>query len=339
MPRKHMNDIERAKAIAWSQERVSQADIAKRLKVGKRTIERLIAKHKQGPEESIPRRKKGSGRPKKITKGEIKKIKKAIEENPMLTSKEIKTKLKLQISPRSIRRILLNDLELKSFVAAKKPLLTKSMKQDRIKFAKKYLRWTPQMWRQCIFTDESSFETSIGCGYRRVRRKFGENRYQEKFTKKTTKHPPSIMIWACISARGPGQICLLPPNSRIDSKMYVKVLKEFLLPSMGSLKSKYMFQDKATPHTSKMTTLYLKESRIQTVTLPGSSPDINPIENCFSFVKSKLEKEDISSLPKLRSCIRSNWNKLDRKYLEKLCLSMPRRLREVLKRNGNMTKY
>jgi hypothetical protein len=80
----------------------------------------------------------------------------------MLTSKEIKTKLKLQISPRSIRRILLNDLELKSFVAAKKPLLTKSMKQDRIKFAKKYLRWTPQMWRQCIFTDESSFETSIG---------------------------------------------------------------------------------------------------------------------------------------------------------------------------------
>ena len=147
------------------------------------------------------------------------------------------------------------------------------------------------------------------------------------------------MIWACISARGPGQICLLPPNSRIDSKMYVKVLKEFLLPSMGYFRSKYMFQDKATPHTSKMTTLYLKESRIQTVTLPGSSPDINPIEHCFSFVKSKLEKEDINSLPTLRSCIRSNWNKLDRKYLEKLCLSMPRRLREVLKRNGNMTKY
>ena len=101
------------------------------------------------------------------------------------------------------------------------------------------------MWRKCIFTDESSFETSIG-------RKKGENRYQEKFTKKTTKHPPSIMIWACISAQGPGQICLLPPNIRINSNMYVKVLKKFLLPSMASLKSKYMFQDKATPHTSNM---------------------------------------------------------------------------------------
>ena len=87
MPRKHMNDIERAKAIAWSQERVSQADIAKRLNVGKRSIGKLIARHKQRPEESIPRRKKGSGRPKKITKGEIKKIRKAIEENQMLTSR------------------------------------------------------------------------------------------------------------------------------------------------------------------------------------------------------------------------------------------------------------
>jgi transposase len=71
MPRKHMNDIERAKAVAWSQEKVSQADIAKRLNVGKRSIGRLIARHKQRTEESIPRRKKGSGRPKKITKSEI----------------------------------------------------------------------------------------------------------------------------------------------------------------------------------------------------------------------------------------------------------------------------
>ena len=339
MPRKHMNDIERAKAIAWSQEKVTQADIAMRLNVGERSIGRLIARHKEDTGEPIPRRKKGSGRPKKITESEIKKIKKLIENNPMLTSKEIKTKLKLEISLRSIRRILLETLQLKSYVAAKKPLLTKSMKQKRVKFAEKYVKWTPQMWRKCIFTDESSFETSIGCGFRRVRRKKGQNRYQEKFTKKTTKHPPSIMIWGCISAQGPGEICLLKPNIRMDSKMYVKVLKKSLLPSMVSLKSNYMFQDKATVHTSKMTTLYLKKSRIQTVTLPGSSPDINPIENCFSFVKSKLEKEDTSNLPKLRKCIRSKWKKLDRKYLEKLCLSMPRRLREVLKQKGGMTKY
>jgi transposase len=66
---------------------VNQDVIAKRLKVGKRSIGRLIQKHKQEPENVIPRRKKGSGRPRKITESDIKKIKKAIENNPIRTSK------------------------------------------------------------------------------------------------------------------------------------------------------------------------------------------------------------------------------------------------------------
>ena len=338
--RKHMNDIEKAKAIAWYQEKVNQDVIAKRLKVGKRSIGRLIQKHKQEPENVIPRRKKGSGRPRKITECDIKKIKKAIENNPMMTSKELNTKLKLKdISTRSIRRILLEELNLKSHVAAKKPLLTKSMKQKRIRFARKYLHWTPKMWRKCIFTDESSFETSIGCGYRRVRRKTGENRYNEKYTKKSIKHPASVMIWASICAQGPGKIFLLPPNVKINSDIYVKVLKKYLLPSMVSLRCTYFLQDKATPHTSLRTNSFLKENSIQTVQLPGSSPDINPIENCFSFVKYKLDGEDTSTLPKLKKCIKSKWNKLDRKYLEKLCLSMPKRLQGVLDKRGGMTQY
>ena len=47
--RKHMNDIQKAKAIAWYQEHVKQGEIANRLKVSKRAVERLIAKHKRGP--------------------------------------------------------------------------------------------------------------------------------------------------------------------------------------------------------------------------------------------------------------------------------------------------
>jgi transposase len=79
-----------------------------------------------------------------------------------------------------------------------------------------------------------------------------------------------------------------------------KSLKKNPMLTSKEIKTKLKLQ------LSKMTTLYWKESRIQTVTLPGSSPDINPIEICFSFVKSKLEKEDT---------------------------------RYVLKRKGGMTKY
>ena len=91
-----MNDIQKAKAIAWYQEHVKQEDIANRLKVSKSAVERLIAKYKRVPVYLIPKRKSGSGRPKKITKGDIQKIKKAIEKNPMMTSKDLKIELKLK---------------------------------------------------------------------------------------------------------------------------------------------------------------------------------------------------------------------------------------------------
>ena len=138
--RKRLNDIQRAKAIAWYQEHVKQGEIANRLKVSKSAVERLIAKHKRGPVYLIPKRKNGSGRPKKLTKGDILRIKKEIEKNPMMTSKDLKIKLRLKkISNRTIRRVLLEDLKITSFVAIKKPLLTKRLKQNRLKFARKYI--------------------------------------------------------------------------------------------------------------------------------------------------------------------------------------------------------
>ena len=335
-----MNDIQKAKAIAWYQEHVKQEDIANRLKVSKSAVERLIAKFKRGPVYLIPKRKSGSGRPKKITKGDIQKIKKAIEKNPMMTSKDLKIELKLKkISTRTIRRVLLEDLSLPSFVAAQKPLLTKSMKEKRIKFSRKYLNWTHKMWRKCLFTDESEFETISRNKYSKVRRKKGEDRYQTKFIKKVVKHPASIMIWGSVCARGFGKIFFLPVNSRMNSLIFKDVIKNYLLPTMSKYSCSVFLQDNASPHTSKITSSYLKQNSIQTIYLPANSPDLNPIENLFNFLKYKLESEDTSSLPKLKKAIKRSVGKFERKYFEKLCLSMPERLQEVIDRRGEMTHY
>jgi hypothetical protein len=75
----------------------------------------------------------------------IKFIEKKITETPKMTSKEMKEKYKktlAKLSERSIRRILLNDLNLPSYIASKKPLLTKAHKEKRVRFARKYLNWT-----------------------------------------------------------------------------------------------------------------------------------------------------------------------------------------------------
>ena len=71
-------------------------------------------------------------------------IKKAIEENPKMTSQEIikQNKKLCNISSRTVRRILKEKFGLISYVAVKKPLLTQDLKKKRLAFAKKYSYWT-----------------------------------------------------------------------------------------------------------------------------------------------------------------------------------------------------
>ena len=125
----------------------------------------------------------------------------------------------------------------------------------------------------------------------------------------------------------------------MNSLIFKDVIKNYLLPTMSKYSCSVFLQDNASPHTSKITSSYLKQNSIQTIYLPANSPDLNPIENLFNFLKYKLESEDTSSLPKLKKAIKKSVGKFDRKYFEKLCLSMPERLQEVIDRRGEMTHY
>ena len=337
-----MTDVEKAKCLAWIQEKVRQEEVAFRLKVSLSSVKRLVAKSKQISKNDLPSRKPGSGRPKKVTDEAIKIIQKAIRKNPRLTSKELKDqhpKHLNSLSLRTIRRVLFVELGLTSHVAAKESYLTQLMKKKRMLFAKKYLKWTVKQWENCLFTDESIFCTSRNTGLR-VRRKTGEGRYDEKYTKKTFKHAPSIMIWTSFSGKGgPGDIFFLRPNTTINSSLYIKILESHLTQTMRRQHVHLFFQDRATPHTAGRTQKYLRTHGLETVFFPSSSPDLNPIENSFSFLKSFLDKENTSSLPQLKQSILKHWKKLGRDYFLRLSHSMPRRLKEIVKKKGSMTKY
>ena len=73
---------------------------------------------------------------------------------------------------------------------------------------------------------------------------------------------------------------------------------------------------------------------------PGNSPDLNPIENCWNWMKDQLQEINITSVPMLQEEIKKLWVQLTPlAYLRKLAESMPRRLQQVIDAEGNMTKY
>ena len=83
------------------------------------------------PEDVIPERKKGSGRPVTITNHALKVLERYIKKNPHATACGIKKEVPevAAVSERHINRLILKKLKIPSRIAAQKPLLTPKMKK------------------------------------------------------------------------------------------------------------------------------------------------------------------------------------------------------------------
>ena len=293
-------------------------------------------------EESL-KRKKGSGGVRKIKKETDVVLKRVVSEKPRITAKEIKKlhpDLLKDVAVRTIQNHLNKNLNLPSMHAAKKPLLTAAMKTKRLAFCKKYKDWRPDEWDKVMFSDESMFKCIDG-GSARVRRPRGSDRYDPKFTVKTVKHPDQQMIWGCFSgAGGRGGLYFLPKNTTMNGTRYREVLEEHLLPFKDIHGFEIFMHDGAPCHKTLAVKSFLQENDIDILEWPGNSPDLNPIENVWGFMKRKLRSMDTSSVPRMVKVIKDVWlRELDPEYFRKLSHSMPKRIAEVLQKKGALLKY
>jgi transposase len=195
-----------------------------------------------------------------------------------------------------------------------------------------------------MFSDESTFHLVNSKGTT-VRRAKGISRYKQRYTIPTVKHSERVMVWDCFSRKkGRGGLYFLLKNPTMNGERYKIVLENHLLPFMKIHHAQFFLQDRAPCHKSKHVMNRLKEIEKEFAVLdwPGNSPDLNPIENCWSFIKAKLKTEsfDTNSLHKLMSDIKRMWVKdIPRQYFLNLTHSMPRRLKYVLDNKVQMTKY
>ena len=91
-----------------------------------------------------------------------------------------------------------------------------------------------------------------------------------------------------------------------------------------------------------MVTAWFKDRpNIQLIRWPGNSPDLNPIENVWAWIKRRLRDIPCTNMKQWREEITRLWviKMADSQYLRNLVESMPRRLNEVIEREGATTKY
>ena len=100
-------------------------------------------------------------------------------------------------------------------------------------------------------------------------------------------------------------------------------------------------QDGAPCHTAKLITNYLREQGVQLLSWPGNSPDMNPIENVWGFIKGKLARQTITTRQQMIAALLKEWFR-DPAFLEKLRKSidsMQTWIAAIIAAKGGHTKY
>jgi transposase len=239
-----------------------------------------------------------------------------------------------------VRRRLLCDFKLPARRPAKKPLITKKQLKGRLNFCHAFKNKSAEWWDKVMFSDESTFQQVRGSGYNYVRRPVGE-RLNPKYTLKTVKHPPSVMVWGAICAKGRCGLEIFDKGVKVNAARYTKVLDSKLKIHMTLTNTEIFQQDSAPCHTAKVVKKWFKDNSIQVLeNWPSNSPDLNVIENCWNQMKRKVAAHCPTSEGDLRRILKEVWVKeITEDYCKTLVRSMPGRIQAVIRNKGYPTRY
>jgi transposase len=248
----------------------------------------------------------------------------------------------VQVSADTFRRSF-KRAGMTSFKKKKKPLLTRKMKKRRLEWARSKAAWTTEDWARVIFSDETKVNRWSSDGVKYSWKMPGATT-EDRLIDPTIKHGGgSLMMWGCFSFNGIGFATKV--EGTLNADFYQEILGDELLKTIDWYElstDDFIFQqDNAPCHTARTTMRWFEENNVQLLDWPSNSPDLNPIENLWAYLKTKLKGYPTKpkSIKQLWERMECEWEAIPQDYCKKLVDSMPDRICKVIKAKGAWIKY
>ena len=126
------------------------------------------------------------------------------------------------------------------------------------------------------------------------------------------QYEPKIMVWGAICRKGKTELLVIDEGS-MTANLYCDYIRYELYERVNGIygKNKWKFQqDNAKVHTSNKVMQMFKDLNIRLVDHPPKSPDLNPIEYVWSFIKEKVEKKKFKELDDAQEMMIEIWDNI-----------------------------
>jgi transposase len=122
---------------------------------------------------------------------------------------------------------------------------------------------------------------------------------------------------------------------RLTSSQYVRRCLSPIVPHLTSSPTLLFIQDGASCHTAAETLRYLERKQVRLIKPPPRSPDLNVIENLWSYLQTKVSQSHPRNREELIAALKVVWAEdATRVVANKLVDSFHRRVDEVIAKKG-----
>lgn len=319
------------------------------LGVSKSSVHDLLAS------ESVRRKENERGRPRKIQEKELEDLVAEATKNwqgRQLSWDALGTACGLQCSGLTIRRAM-HEIGYKKCKACKHPYISEPARIKRLHWESLYGTYQTPQWSDWRFSDEVTFTSGTQATAWVIQTT--KERHSPECTQNTYRSGrSSFACFGMIGENYKSPLVFIDGHGKsggMNQEDYAsQVLKAIVGPHFKETFEKTgrqltLYEDGNSAHgfakpTAPNPAKSMKDKwEITRVQAPPSSPDFNPIEKVWRWIKSKLKQRVIRGIAEMKKAVQELWDQLDPYDFNKYWQSMPDRLRQCKERNGLATTY